>query len=213
MMTSFTTYSLSHNIGASLLSGTIIRFRTYGSRGLSPGEIAVLVAVTSFTFLVGASDARRHRHGHQATVIAALFRPAGLGDDRHRPRAPVRGRVLPRRLAVPLQAADHRRLPHLLSEPERGDPPADHRPVRAARRRGDHLFLPARRGQSRLHHRRRGVRRLVLDGDRLARAGRPRRSRVRLPHRPRRHGSGAGARGPDRLPPALPAPARSPRRW
>jgi uncharacterized membrane protein YbhN (UPF0104 family) len=54
MITSFTTYSLSHNIGASLLSGTIIRFRAYGSRGLSPGEIAVLVAVTSFTFLVGA---------------------------------------------------------------------------------------------------------------------------------------------------------------
>jgi hypothetical protein len=54
MVASFTTYSLSHNIGASLLSGTIIRFRAYGSRGLSPGEIAVLVAVTSFTFLVGA---------------------------------------------------------------------------------------------------------------------------------------------------------------
>ncbi|HET7718161.1 MAG TPA: lysylphosphatidylglycerol synthase domain-containing protein [Bauldia sp.] len=54
MITSFTTYSLSHNVGASLLSGTIIRFRAYGSRGLSAGEIAVLVAVTSFTFLVGA---------------------------------------------------------------------------------------------------------------------------------------------------------------
>lgn len=54
MITSFTTYSLSHNIGASLLSGTIIRFRAYGSRGLSPGEIAVLVAITSFTFLIGA---------------------------------------------------------------------------------------------------------------------------------------------------------------
>lgn len=54
MVTSFTTYSLSHNIGASLLSGTIIRFRAYGSRGLSGGEIAVLVTVTSVTFLVGA---------------------------------------------------------------------------------------------------------------------------------------------------------------
>ena len=54
MVTSFTTYSLSHNIGASLLSGTIIRFRAYGSRGLIPGEIAVLVTVTTITFLVGA---------------------------------------------------------------------------------------------------------------------------------------------------------------
>jgi hypothetical protein len=53
MITSFTTYALSHNIGASLLSGAVIRFRAYGSRGLSPGEIGVLVALTSFTFLVG----------------------------------------------------------------------------------------------------------------------------------------------------------------
>lgn len=54
MLTSFTTYSLAHNVGASLLSGTIIRFRAYGSRGLRSGEIAVLVTVTSVTFLVGA---------------------------------------------------------------------------------------------------------------------------------------------------------------
>lgn len=54
MVTSFTTYALSHNIGASLLSGTVIRFRAYGSRGLSPAEIGVLVALTSFTFLTGA---------------------------------------------------------------------------------------------------------------------------------------------------------------
>jgi len=53
-ITSFTTYSLSHNIGASLVSGTIVRFRAYGSRGLSPGEIGVLVAITTFTFLIGA---------------------------------------------------------------------------------------------------------------------------------------------------------------
>ncbi|MCB1494576.1 MAG: UPF0104 family protein [Bauldia sp.] len=53
MVTSFTTYALSHNIGASLLSGAVIRFRAYGSRGLSPAEIGVLVALTSFTFLVG----------------------------------------------------------------------------------------------------------------------------------------------------------------
>jgi glycosyltransferase 2 family protein len=56
MIASFTTYSLSHNIGASLLSGTIIRFRAYGSRGLSTAEIAVLVGLTSFTFLLGAAS-------------------------------------------------------------------------------------------------------------------------------------------------------------
>ncbi len=53
MVTSFTTYALSHSIGASLLSGAVIRFRAYGSRGLSPGEIGVLIALTSVTFMVG----------------------------------------------------------------------------------------------------------------------------------------------------------------
>jgi uncharacterized membrane protein YbhN (UPF0104 family) len=55
MITSFTTYSLSHNIGASLISGAIVRFRAYGSRGLTPGEIGVMVAITTFTFLIGAA--------------------------------------------------------------------------------------------------------------------------------------------------------------
>ncbi|MCP4381129.1 MAG: UPF0104 family protein [Hyphomicrobiales bacterium] len=54
MVTSFTTYALAHNVGASLFSGALIRFRAYGSRGLPPAEIGVLVALTSVTFLVGA---------------------------------------------------------------------------------------------------------------------------------------------------------------
>ncbi|WP_421724602.1 lysylphosphatidylglycerol synthase domain-containing protein [Bauldia sp.] len=53
MVTSFTTYALSHNVGASLLSGALIRLRAYGTRGLSAAEVGVLVALTSFTFLVG----------------------------------------------------------------------------------------------------------------------------------------------------------------
>lgn len=50
---SFTTYALSHNIGASVLSGAMVRFRAYGSMGLSLGEIGVLVALCSFTFALG----------------------------------------------------------------------------------------------------------------------------------------------------------------
>lgn len=50
---SFTTYALSHNIGASVLSGAMVRFRAYGSLGLSLGEIGVLVALCSFTFVLG----------------------------------------------------------------------------------------------------------------------------------------------------------------
>ena len=55
MITSFTTYSLSHNVGASLISGAIVRFRAYGTQGLTPGEIGVMVAITTFTFLIGAA--------------------------------------------------------------------------------------------------------------------------------------------------------------
>ncbi|WP_099558677.1 lysylphosphatidylglycerol synthase transmembrane domain-containing protein [Hartmannibacter diazotrophicus] len=50
---SFTTYALSHNIGASVFSGAVVRYRAYSSRGLSASEIGVLVAFCSFTFLLG----------------------------------------------------------------------------------------------------------------------------------------------------------------
>ncbi|WP_377291644.1 YbhN family protein [Rhizobium sp. SG2393] len=50
---SFTTYALSHTIGASVLSGAVVRYRAYQSKGLSPSEIGVLVAFCSFTFALG----------------------------------------------------------------------------------------------------------------------------------------------------------------
>lgn len=50
---SFTTYALSHNIGASVFSGGMVRFRAYTAKGLSAAEVAVLVAVCSFTFAFG----------------------------------------------------------------------------------------------------------------------------------------------------------------
>ena len=52
-LTSFTTYALSHNIGASVFSGAAIRYRAYSTKGLTPGEIAMLVALTAFTFTLG----------------------------------------------------------------------------------------------------------------------------------------------------------------
>lgn len=52
-LVSFTTYALSHNIGASVLSGAMVRFRAYGTMGLSIAEIGVLVALCSFTFALG----------------------------------------------------------------------------------------------------------------------------------------------------------------
>jgi hypothetical protein len=50
---SFTTYALSHNIGASVFSGAMVRFRAYTSKGLSGAQVAVLVAFCSFTFALG----------------------------------------------------------------------------------------------------------------------------------------------------------------
>jgi uncharacterized membrane protein YbhN (UPF0104 family) len=50
---SFTAYALSHTIGASMLSGAVVRYRAYTSQGLSPGQVGVLVALCSLTFLLG----------------------------------------------------------------------------------------------------------------------------------------------------------------
>ena len=50
---SFTTYALSHNVGASVVSGAVVRYRAYSSKGLTPAEIGVLIALCSFTFMLG----------------------------------------------------------------------------------------------------------------------------------------------------------------
>ena len=52
---SFTAYALAHNIGASVLSGAVVRYRAYSAKGLGVGEIGVLVAFCSFTFALGAA--------------------------------------------------------------------------------------------------------------------------------------------------------------
>ncbi len=50
---SFTAYALAHNIGASVFSGAVVRYRAYTSKGLSASEVGVLVAFCSFTFALG----------------------------------------------------------------------------------------------------------------------------------------------------------------
>jgi len=52
-VSSFTTYALSHNIGASVISGGVVRYRAYSSKGLSGREIGALIALCSFTFALG----------------------------------------------------------------------------------------------------------------------------------------------------------------
>ncbi|MDP4593128.1 MAG: UPF0104 family protein [Beijerinckiaceae bacterium] len=50
---SFVTYALGHNIGASVFSGGLVRYRAYSAKGLSSAEIAVLIALCSYTFAFG----------------------------------------------------------------------------------------------------------------------------------------------------------------
>jgi uncharacterized membrane protein YbhN (UPF0104 family) len=50
---SFTTYALSHNIGASAFSGAVVRYRAYSTKGLTAGQVAVLVVLCAYTFVLG----------------------------------------------------------------------------------------------------------------------------------------------------------------
>lgn len=50
---SFTTYALAHNVGAAVVSGAVVRYRAYTTRGLTGAEVAVLVALSTITFLIG----------------------------------------------------------------------------------------------------------------------------------------------------------------
>lgn len=47
---SFTTYALAHNIGGSVLSGAVVRYRAYSTQGLSGSEVGILVGICSLTF-------------------------------------------------------------------------------------------------------------------------------------------------------------------
>lgn len=53
ILCSFTTYAIAHNIGASMLSGAVVRYRAYSTQGLTAAQVGVLVALCSFTFILG----------------------------------------------------------------------------------------------------------------------------------------------------------------
>lgn len=50
---SFTAYAIGHNLGASVFSGAVVRYRAYSSQGLSGADVGVMVAFCSFTFALG----------------------------------------------------------------------------------------------------------------------------------------------------------------
>ena len=49
-LVSFVTYALAHNIGATVFSGGLIRYRAYSTKGLTAGQVALLVAFCSLTY-------------------------------------------------------------------------------------------------------------------------------------------------------------------
>jgi len=69
-VTSFTAYALAYNIGATVLSSAVIRYRAYSTKGLGMREVGVIVAFCSFTFALGA-----------ATLggLSLLFHPGLIG--------------------------------------------------------------------------------------------------------------------------------------
>ncbi|MBU6266931.1 MAG: bifunctional lysylphosphatidylglycerol flippase/synthetase MprF [Sphingomonadales bacterium] len=52
-LASFTSYTLSHNLGFGLVTGGSARLRIYGAAGLSAGEVAQVIALASGTFWSG----------------------------------------------------------------------------------------------------------------------------------------------------------------
>ena len=74
----FTAYALAHNIGASVLSGAVVRYRAYSEKGLSVGEIGVLVAFCSFTFGLGAATVAGLSLLFHPELIRAFRRRASL---------------------------------------------------------------------------------------------------------------------------------------
>lgn len=71
---SFTTYALSHNVGMSMFSGAMVRYRAYSTKGLTVADIGILVAFCSFTFALGTALLGGFVCLVQPDVVAALFR-------------------------------------------------------------------------------------------------------------------------------------------
>lgn len=86
---SFTTYALAHNIGFSVFSGALVRYRAYSAKGLSTTQIAILVALCSYTFALGVII---------LCGIIFTFQPEIIAHFQFSPDSPIQ---LPRFLADP----------------------------------------------------------------------------------------------------------------
>jgi len=194
---SFTTYALAHNIGASVFSGALVRYRAYRSKGLTPQEIGILIVFCSLTFVLGTL---------LAAGIVLILRPELL--ERLVDGGPGLARLIGTALLVTIGLyiiGAWRQL-----RPWHRQTSADSRPAGAGLRGGDHLFRPASRRQSRLSGDTRHFPRVLFPGAAVPCAGRPRCARADLPGRAPRAVDGRCAGGADRVPRALSAAALHP---
>lgn len=70
---SFTTYALSHNIGMSMVSGAMVRYRAYSTKGLTITDIGYLVAFCSFTFALGTLSIGGFVLLYEPEIVRRLF--------------------------------------------------------------------------------------------------------------------------------------------
>ncbi|MGO4169751.1 bifunctional lysylphosphatidylglycerol flippase/synthetase MprF [Novosphingobium sp. YAF33] len=79
-LASFTSYTLSHNLGFGLLTGAAARLRIYGAKGLGTGEVARVTAIAGITFWTGvlASGALALLVHRRPLVVAEHVLPLGV---------------------------------------------------------------------------------------------------------------------------------------
>ncbi len=75
---SFTTYALSHNIGMSMFSGAMVRYRAYSTKGLTITDVGILVAFCSFTFALGTILLGGFVLLYEPEIVDSLFHVAPL---------------------------------------------------------------------------------------------------------------------------------------
>lgn len=80
-LASFTSYTISHNLGLGLITGGSARFRIYTRAGLSPGDVVRVVAIASGTFWLGvfAVTGTALLFGGASEATAMLGLPGGSG--------------------------------------------------------------------------------------------------------------------------------------
>ena len=61
-LTGFMSYTIGHNLGATVFTGGVVRFRIYRSWGLTLIDVAKVAFVTGLTFWLGNAVRARHRH-------------------------------------------------------------------------------------------------------------------------------------------------------